>query len=73
MVWTQGFPILAIIFQCIFIILFGVFVKYPRDDVEPPENATDSSAAGHFDPTKDDPEVAKYYPCKYTQATNAVK
>lgn len=63
MVWTQGFPILAIIFQCIFIILFGVFVKYPHeDDVEPPENATDGSAAGHLDPTKDDPDVAKYYP-----------
>lgn len=70
MVWTQGFSILAIIFQCFFIILFGVFVKYPQDDVEPQENATDISAAehsDHHDLTADDPDVAKYYPCKYTR------
>lgn len=66
------FTIVAVLLQGLFIVLFAVFVKYPRfiprvhfrdrDDMD--DKAPDSYNADYSD-EKTKEEVITYYPCKY--------
>lgn len=68
MLKTRRFTIVAALLQGLFIVLFAVFVRYPKMRLRVPDRdraAKDDKEAHIFRAEMAEQEVAKYYPCKY--------